>query len=140
MLSFRGIERCLLDLLKLLILAFENDPSQTVGGETNEPLPRLAFPVGKIVGHTTLDISPFRGEITFCFQNRAPNQGVEPALNLRHALLEIQGVKLCSELFDQELAEVGLHLIMAGPRCKMREDITRALLGHRSARRMVESA
>lgn len=70
--------------------------------------------VSQIVRHAPFDIPPFTVEIFLGFQHRTADQSVQPPVHLRHALLEIQLVQLCAELFDQQLAEVRLHLIMAG--------------------------
>ncbi len=109
-----GIKRGFLQLYELIVAAFEDDPFQTVGSNANEPFALLPLAVGQIIRHAPDHIVPFEIEVPLRLEHGTANQGVQAASDLGNTPFEIESAKFDAKLFDQELPEIGLHLVVAG--------------------------
>ena len=135
-LGLLGIELRLLQLGERAARQLEDGPAQPVAGDADEAGALLALAIGQVVRHPPGDILPFLDEIALRLEDGAADEGVETSPYLRHAPLEIERAALGAELLDQQLAEVGLDLVMAGLRGEVAEDVegARALRHGRSYR------
>jgi hypothetical protein len=83
--------------------------------------------VGEIIRHPPLDVGPLPVEIAFGLEHRAPDQGVKPAMHLRHAALEVERVQLDAELLDHQLAKIRLYFVMTGAAGEVTNKVLRCL-------------
>lgn len=127
-----GIEDRALDDREAARLQLEHGPIPAVRGDADEMLPLLALAVGEIIGHPPLDILPFPVEILLGLEDRAADQGVEPAADLGHPALEIEGAEFDPELLDEQLPEIRLDLVVTGAAREVAQKVRRRLrFGHR---------
>ena len=75
------------------------------------------------------DIVPFLEKVALRLEHGAADQGVEAALDLRDAALEVEGGALDAELLDQEFPKIRLDLVVPGFSGEMAEDVERAEVG-----------
>lgn len=127
-----GIERGALDHDQCALAQLEHRPFQAVGRDADEMLAFLTFPVGQIVGHAALNIAPLAIEVALGFQHGATDQRIQPPAHLRHAPFEVERVERGAELGDQQLPEIGLHLVMARPRGEVAKQVERGRCDHRA--------
>ena len=120
------IEGGFLELDELIAAAFEYHPFEAVRRDADETLAFFALAIGKIVRHAPDNVVPFLIQVALCLEYGAPDQGIETAPHFGNASLEIERAEFDPELFDQELAEVGLHLVMARTASEMPQQFKRA--------------
>lgn len=107
-----GIECRVLEFYKFAVAPLENHPFQTIRRDADEAFAFLALSIGEVVRHAPDDIFPFLIEVSLRFEYSAPDQSIKAAPDFGNTALEIERTEFYTELFDQELAKVGLHLIM----------------------------
>ncbi len=107
------IEDRFLDRDQRALVERHHHPFAPVRGDADEGLAGLRLAIGEIVGHLALDVLHLAREVALGLEHRAADQRVDAALDL-DALLEADFGEGYVEFVDQQLAEIGLDLIMTG--------------------------
>ncbi len=98
-----------------------------IGFQVRVPSEALAFfalTIGEIVRHAPDHVVPFLIEVPLGFKYGTPDQSIEAALHFGNAALEIECAELDAEFLDQELAKIGLHLVMTGTGGEMMQEFS----------------
>ena len=112
------------DLLDLVVAEKEGDEFSPVGGDADILFTGLPLAVRQVARQPLFCISSLLTQIGLELEHCAAQQGVDPAPDFGHRLLELDVLAVGAEAIDQKPMHQHTDLLVTGPRGEFRDQLS----------------